>query len=105
MKTDTPEHNNQQEDRPMRLTDLQQKILFSPLRLVLLISLSVFVTDIMDDPIIERIHNLTKMQETLIDSSFVSLALFLILFFFLFRPLVNLVNDCKQNEAQLKAHQ
>lgn len=87
------------------MTDRQRKILFSPMRLVLIIALSVFVTDMLNDSLTESFHNLTKMQETLIDSSVVTIVLFPILFFYLFRPLMNLVNDCKHNEAQLKAHQ
>lgn len=105
MKPETPGHIDPREDRAILLTDRQRKILFSPLRLVLIIALSVFVTDMLNDPLTESFHNLTKMQETLIDSSGVTIVLFLVLFFYLFRPLENLVNDCKQNEVQLKAHQ
>lgn len=105
MKPDTPEHIDIREDKSKLLTGRQRKILFSPLRLVLIIALVVFVTDMLNDPLTESFHHLTKLQETLIDSSVVTLVLFLVLFFYLFRPLENLVNDCKRNEVQLKAHQ
>lgn len=105
MKPDLSAHSKETENLTSSLTNRQRKIIYSPLRLVLTLGVSIFVIEFLDMFLIENINGLTKTQEILLDATLLTVALIPILFFYLFRPLVHLIHDYKQNEIQLKTYQ
>jgi len=92
-------------DAPAQLTPRQRQIIFSPLRLVVVLGLSVFLTEILLMSVLDVTNIVPKRFEVLVDAAGLTTVLFLILYFYLFRPLVSLVHDCQAQELQLKSYQ
>lgn len=88
-----------------QLTPRQRQIIFSPMRLVLVIGASIFLTEYAIMTLLELNERLPVWQEILVDAAGLTSTLFLILYFYLFRPLVNLVHDCHNQELQLTSYQ
>ena len=76
----------------------------APLRLVIIVTVSVFVTETIVMIVLEMFEP-TKWMETLLDSSVLSLVIFLILYVYMFRPLSRLVDIFQLNEERLKEYQ
>lgn len=85
-----------------QLTDRERKIIFSPMRLVLTLALSVFIIEFL---IMELLYVLPKLPppfEILFDSTILTLLLCPILYSYLFKPLLHLISECRENETQLQ---
>lgn len=93
------------EDQNWLLTLRQRKIVYSPMRLILLLIISVLFIECLDMFFIEKLDGLSRTQKTLSDALLLVVGLLPILYFYLFRPLVNLVHDYKLKEGQLKIYQ
>lgn len=76
----------------------------SPLRLMGTLLLSVFIVETVVMVVLESKEKL-GWRETLIDSSLLTVTLFVILFYTLFKPLVLLIDDYRDKESQLKQNQ
>lgn len=86
------------------LEDRNRTLVFSPMRLMTTLLLSVFVVETMVMMVLEDKEPM-GWKVTLIDSSVLTTALFVILYFTLFKPLVVLVNNYKRKEIALKDRQ
>ncbi len=82
----------------------RRTLVFSPLRLMLTLALCIFVIETLVMVLLER-YQLPKNVATLLDSTTLTVTLFAILYYVLFRPLVGLLNDYKRNETDLKTNQ
>jgi cell division protein FtsB len=98
-------HTDEIKDLNSLLTIRQRKIVYSPIRLILLLIVSVMFTEFLDIFFIERLKGLTPTLKFSYDAIILIAVLLPVLYFYLFRPLVNLVHDYKQNESQLKIYQ
>ena len=99
------EERNTVLNSPLQLSDHQRKMVYSPLRLIGILTLCIFVTEIAVMFLLDTIPHLPPLLETFIDASILSIILYLALFFYLFRPLVHLIHDCHLQETQLKVYQ
>jgi PAS domain S-box-containing protein len=90
---------------PLKLSERQSKMVYSPLRLILILTLCIFVTEISIMFLLNAFSRLPQLAGTIIDAAILSVVLFLALFFYLFRPLVHLIHDCHLQEDQLKIYQ
>jgi PAS domain S-box-containing protein len=86
------------------LEDRNRAFVFSPMRLMTTLLLSVFVVETIVMLVLED-QEPVGWHETLIDSSVLTATLFVILYFTLFKPLVVLINDYKLKETELKVRQ
>jgi len=82
----------------------RRTLVFSPLRLMLTIALCIFVVETLVMIFLER-YQLPINIATILDSTTLTVTLFVILYYVLFRPLVELLNDYKRNENDLKTNQ
>lgn len=102
---DTRGHTETIKCKPEYFTGRRDKTFFSPLRMVLTLAISIFVIEFVDMLVIESINDLSGFQKNLLDSTILTIALIPILFLYLIRPLMHMVNDYKQSEANLKDSQ
>lgn len=86
----------------MQLTRREKKIMFSPLRLVLTLALSVFIIETSIMILFYLLPPLPPRTLFLMDSSLLTLFLCPILYYFLFKPLLHLIIEFRENEAQLE---
>ncbi|MBT1073202.1 sensor histidine kinase [Pelotalea chapellei] len=105
MKPIQPDLDDNLEFQKRSLTDRQRKIIFSPLRLVVTLAVCIFLIEFMNMILIEKYTKLSVAQETLLDATFLTIALIPILYFYLFRPLLHLIKDYELTEGQLKSYQ
>lgn len=84
-----------------RLTDREKRILFSPLRLILLLAVSIFIIEIATMAFVAQLPELSLAAECFLDSLLLTVFLFPILFFYVFRPLFHLVTDYRAGEHSL----
>ena len=85
-----------------QLTDRERNIIFSPMRLVLILALSVFIIEFL---VMAILHVLPKMPppfDILFDSTILTLLLCPILYSYLFKPLLHLIIECREHEIQLQ---
>ncbi len=83
------------------LTRRERSILFSPVRLVILLAVSCFLVETLVMQLIDVIPKLTPVTETLLDATILTILLFAILTVYLFRPLMHLINDYQNTEVEL----
>ncbi len=81
-----------------------RSFVLSPLRLMATLLLSIFIIETMVMIVLED-HEPVAWKETLIDSTVLTAALFVILFYSLFKPLVALINDYRSKETELQNNQ
>jgi PAS domain S-box-containing protein len=93
-------HDTKQEP----LTQREQKILFSPLRLVVVLVLCVFTTEFLVHYLLQNTSMFSPSRVILLDAVLLSVALCPVLIFLLFRPLKHLVARHQINENQLRRH-
>lgn len=84
--------------------DHHRTFVFSPLRLIFTLALCIFIVETLVMMILEKFET-TKRVETLLDSSILTVILFAILYFTLFKPLMALITDYKSKETQLQNNQ
>jgi signal transduction histidine kinase len=93
-------HNSYQHQMSQR----ELQILFSPLRLVIILVLCIFCTEFLVHYLLHNSSRFSPEIEVLLDSILLSVALCPILFFLLFRPLKYMVARYQINEKQLRGH-
>jgi PAS domain S-box-containing protein len=81
--------------------DHQKTFVLSPFRLISTLAVSVFVVEMSVMAVLD-IFNPPKHVETYFDASILTISLFIILYFYLFKPLVILINSYTQNKAELE---
>lgn len=90
-----------QNPAPTQLTEQERRIVFSPLRLVVILSLMVFVVEFLVMILLYLMPAMPARFEFLLDSSLLTLFLSPVLYIYLFKPLLHLINDYRKNEIQL----
>jgi len=104
MKPDSEKTTGPLKKKVLVLGHRNKAFVLSPLRLMFTLLVCIFMIETMVMVVLEA-QEPVGWKETLIDSSILTTALFLILYFTLFKPLVGLVNDYKLKESELKKHQ
>lgn len=104
MKPDSVKNNSPLKRKVVLLDDRHRTFVFSPRRLMFTLALCIFFVETLVMVVFEKFEPSRRM-ETLLDSSILTIVLFAILYFDLFKPLVVLVNDYKLKEIELKTHQ
>jgi len=85
-----------------QLTNRERKIVFSPLGLVLTLAFSVFFIELFVMILLYILPGMPAPIEFLLDSTILTLVLSPILYFYLFKPLLHLIEEHRQNEAELQ---
>ncbi len=85
-----------------QLTNRERKIVFSPLGLVLTLAFSVFFIEFFVMILLYILPGMPAPIEFLLDSTILTLVLSPILYFYLFKPLLHLIKEHRQNEAELQ---
>jgi PAS domain S-box-containing protein len=101
MKPDGIKKSGPMRTKVVLLDDLQRTFVLSPLRLIFTLALCIFIVEGVVNLVFEKL-GITGREHTLLDSLFLTISLFIILYYRLFRPLVVLINDYKRKEIQLK---
>ncbi len=86
------------------LDDQERTIVFSPLRLIFTLALCIFIIEAIVNVAFDKFE-ITGWTHTLLDTLILTITLFAILYYYLFKPLVTLINDYKLKVIQLKTHQ
>jgi len=85
-----------------RLTVREQRIIFSPLRLIVLLATSLFTIEILIEYVLRALPPLPWLTECILDSLLTTLILFPVLFLYVFKPLKHLVADYRVSEMNLR---
>jgi len=88
-----------------RLSAEQRRIIFSPLRLVATLAVSIFVIESIVMLLIDELREICRLPEiaeTLLDATILTLCLFLIMYHFLFKPQLQLIREYRNNEQELQ---
>jgi PAS domain S-box-containing protein len=104
MKPDSVKYTGPLKQKVVVLDDRNRTFVLSPLRLMFTLALCIFIVETLVMSVLEQFEP-PKVVETLLDSSILTIILFAILYYDLFKPLVVLINDYKLKEIQLKTHQ
>jgi PAS domain S-box-containing protein len=88
----------------LKLSDRNREFILSPVRLMTTLLLCVFIVETIVMIVLES-KEPVGWKETLIDSSILTTALFVVLYFSLFKPLVGLIKDYMRNKNELEIHQ
>ena len=88
-----------------QLTKRDQQIVFSPRRLVLVLTISVFVIEALVMVFLGFFPGLPPVYEFLLDAAILVVVLLPVLFFDLLRPLLHLINDYRLSQDQLHSYQ
>ena len=88
-----------------QLTRRERGILFSPFRLVVVLAVGCFVIETLVMQLIEVMLRPPPLAETLLDATILTIVLFAILMGYVFRPLMHLINDYRNNENELIGYQ
>jgi len=88
----------------VQLSDHNRSFVLSPLRLMFTLLLCIFAIETAVMLTLEY-HEPVGWIETLIDSSILTTTLFVILYYSLFKPLVELIADYKLNKSELENSQ
>lgn len=104
MAADNSKNNGRLKKIAVRLSDENRSFVLSPLRLMCTLLLCIFVVETLVMLILEK-HEPVGWRETIIDSSVLTTTLFVILYYSLFKPLVALIADYKQNKIELENYQ
>lgn len=86
------------------LDDNRRPFIFSPLCLIFILSLCICIVESLVNVVFDRFM-ITGWTHSLIDSSILTIVLFSILYFYLFKPLVALVDNYQLKTNQLKTNQ
>lgn len=103
MPPETTQKPSFQSKNQSQLTDRERNIIFSPVRLALILVLSVFIIETVVMMSLYVLPPLPPTYEFLLDSTVLSLALCPILYRYLFKPLLHLIAECRENEVQLQS--
>lgn len=104
MKPDSEVNSGPLKKMMVTLVDQNKAFILSPLRLMTILLLWVFIVETFVMIGLEA-EEPVGWKETLIDSFILTGTLFVILYFTLFKPLVGLIEDYKLKVAELKKHQ
>lgn len=85
-------------------TQHEQKMLFSPLKLVAVLVLCIFIVEFLVMVFLHNVPGLSPVSEFILDSFLLSAALSPVLFFILLRPFQHLVAQYRINEHKLTTH-
>jgi PAS domain S-box-containing protein len=85
-----------------RLTAREQRIVFSPLRLICLLAVSLIIIEILVEFLAPYLPALPQYSWYVLDSLLTTLILFPLLFLYVFKPLKHLVADFSNNERNLR---
>jgi PAS domain S-box-containing protein len=103
MKPDSVKNEGPMNEKVVLLNDRQRAIVFSPLRLMFTLAVCIFIIETLVMVLLEILKP-NKYVETVLDSSILTVTLFTILYYVLFKPLVVLINNYKLKEIELKNH-
>jgi PAS domain S-box-containing protein len=87
------------------LTEYEKKIVFSPIRLVLIVGLAAFAIEMAVMVLIELLPEMHPLAEFLLDSTILTLCMSPILYKIVFRPLLHLIADYRAKEVELREYQ
>jgi len=104
MKPDSDMNTGPLKKKGVVLDDRTKAFVLSPLRLISTIVVCVFIIESLEMFVIDSKASF-GWKASLIDSSIMTTSLFVILYFTLFKPLLELINDYKLKETELKIHQ
>jgi len=104
MRSDSDEMSDPLKSKYVAMGGQDRAFVLSPLRLMLTLLLCIFIIETLVMLILED-NEPVGWKETLIDSSILTVTLFVILYFTLFKPLVKLIDDYKLNKAELENRQ
>ena len=85
-----------------RLTACEERLVFSPLRLVCLLAASLLVIELLLDYFLSFLTGLMPQARSLLDSLLTTLFLFPLLLRFVFKPIRHLVADYRASEEKLR---
>ncbi len=103
MPTETTQKPSFKSKNQTQLTDRERNIIFSPMRLVLTLVFSVFIIETVVMMLLYVLPAMPPALEFLLDSTILSLFLCPILYRYLFKPLLHLIAECRENEVQLQS--
>lgn len=103
MKSDCGKNFKSLSDKAVFQDDRHRTFVLSPMRLMLILSVSIFVIEMCVMLLLTQIH-IAVWAENLLDSLILTITLFVILYYILFKPLVVLINDYKFKEIQLRTN-
>jgi len=104
MQSDSGNKSSPLKKSVILLDDLHRTVILSPMRLMITLALCIFIAEMLIMVVLEKFEP-PRNVEILLDSSILTIVLFAILYYDLFKPLVVLINDYKMKEIQLKAYQ
>ncbi len=104
MKPESVNNGGPLKKKVLVLEDHQMTFIFSPLRLIIILTLSIVIIESLIDIGFEKVK-IAGWAHTVLDSSILTFILFTILYYYLFRPLVVLIKDFRLKEDQLKSNQ
>lgn len=104
MKPDSAKRAGPLKKSVVLLDDRHRTFILSPLRLISILALCIFIVETLVMAALENAGP-PGWKETLLDSSILTLTLFVLLYYNLFKPLVVLINDYKLKAIELKAYQ
>lgn len=102
MQTDLSQNSSFRIMNQNQLTDRDRKIMFSPMRLVLTLAISVFVIEFLVMMMLYLLPQMPLPLDFLLDSTTLTLFLCPILYIYLFKPLLHLITEYRENEVQLQ---
>lgn len=88
------------------LSSKQRRIIFSPLSLVAVLAVSIFVIELVVMVLLDQLKVVIRFSETsemLLDATTLTLCLFLIMYYFLFKPQLQLIREFRDNEQEMRA--
>jgi PAS domain S-box-containing protein len=104
MKPENSRDNRSLKEQVEVPVDLRGKYILLPLRLIIVLALSIFVIETLVMLVLESVEPV-GWKETLIDASILTVSLFTLLYFTLFKPLVVLLDDYRFKQIELEVHQ
>ncbi len=84
-----------------KVTGVKRSYNSSPVRLLLIIAVSTFIFETLIMLILKSMPQTNPFVATLLDSSLLTFALFPVLYFFLFKPVIHYIRDLKRAEDKL----
>jgi len=100
MDTDTKQHQNVNHDTH-QLAQRQQQMLFSPLRLVITLSLCIFTVEFLVMVLLHYVHRLSPLREFLLDATLLTVVVCPILVYLQLRPMKHLVVQLLQSSQEI----
>lgn len=106
MKSTDKTANGILKNKVIMLQNRDMELIFSPKRLIIILALWVFIVETFVMLLFDAIEflGIPESVEGLLDATILTITLFIVLYFKLFKPLVTLVADYKQTVADLESY-